>query len=97
MLEIRVNQMCSTPPYLRQETRARLTADLHTLGIPRLDAEQALADKRPNIPLDQLTSGRAERLLGLMEGWLRDVRAHALEAETADKAHNLADEKQPHG
>jgi hypothetical protein len=75
MLEIRVNQMCSTPPYLRQETRARLTADQHTLGIPRLDAEQALADKRPNIPLDQLTSGRAERLLGLVEGWLRDVRA----------------------
>jgi hypothetical protein len=97
MLEIRVNQMCSTPPYLRPETRARLTADLHTLGIPRLDAEQALADKRPNIPLDQLTSGRAERLLGLVDRWLRDIQTHAPEPDTAEKAHNEADETQPHG
>jgi hypothetical protein len=38
-LEIRVNEMCRTPPYNREETQARLTSDLHALGIPRLDAE----------------------------------------------------------
>jgi hypothetical protein len=83
-------------PYLRNEIRARLTADLHALGIPRLDAEEMLADKRPNIPLDQLTGGRAERLLDLVDGWLRDVRAHTAEPETADEAHHEADDQQPH-
>jgi hypothetical protein len=84
MLEVRVNQMCTTPPYLRNEIRARLTAGLHALGIPRLDAEEMLADKRPNIPLEQLTSGRAEQLLDLIDGWLRDIRAYTAEPETAN-------------
>lgn len=50
-------------------SRAGLTADLRALGIPRLDAQDALTGKRPEIPLDELTSGRAERLclLALME------------------------------
>jgi hypothetical protein len=85
MLEIRVKRMCRTPPYNRTEARARLTADLRALGIPRLDTEVALADKRPNIPLDELAAGRAERLLSLVEQWLEDVRAHAGEPETLDE------------
>ena len=81
MLEIRVKRMCRTPPYNRTETRERLTADLHALGIPRLDAEAALIDKRPNIPLNELTNGRVERLLALVDRWIEDVRAHATEPE----------------
>jgi hypothetical protein len=85
MLEVRVNQWCATPPYLRDEARAQLIADLHALEIPRLNAEKALADKRPNIPLDQLTNGRADRLLSILERWLRDVRTHATDPATADE------------
>jgi hypothetical protein len=36
------------PPYNREEIQARLTSDLHALGIPRLDAQETL--KRPKIP-----------------------------------------------
>jgi hypothetical protein len=86
MLEIRVNRMCRTPPYRGADTQARLTADLRALGIPRLDGEQNLVDKRPNIPLNQLTSARAERLLAIVDGWLRDVRAHAAEPEAVGDA-----------
>jgi hypothetical protein len=85
VLEIRVKRMCRTPPYDRDETRARLTADLQALGIPRLDAENVLIDKRPNIPLNELTSGRLERILSLIDRWIEDVRAHAGEPETADE------------
>jgi len=48
---------------------------------PRLDTEEALAGKRPNIPLSQLTGGRAERLLSLVDRWIHDIRAHATEPE----------------
>jgi hypothetical protein len=82
MLEVRVKRICRTPPYNQAEVRAQLTADLRGLGIPRLDAEPALADKRPNIPLDELTAGRAERLLNLVDQWIENIRAHAKEAET---------------
>jgi hypothetical protein len=85
MLEIRVKRMCRTPPYNRKEDRVRLTADLQALGIPRLEAEDALSDKRPNIPLDDLTNGRAERLLSIVDRWIQDIRAHAGEPETADE------------
>ncbi len=85
MLEIRIKRMCRTPPYNRDEARQRLTADLHALGIPRLDAENFLIDKRPNIPLTELTDGRVERLLSLLDRWIEDVRAHATEPETADE------------
>jgi hypothetical protein len=77
--------MCRTPPYNRHETRARLVADLQALGVPRLETEDALTDKRPNIPLNELTGGRAERLLSLTDRWIEDVRAHAAEPETADE------------
>jgi len=86
MLEIRVKRMCRTPPYNGNETRARLVADLHALGVPRLETEDALIYKRPNIPLNELTGGRVERLLSLTDRWIEDVRAHAAELETADEA-----------
>jgi hypothetical protein len=82
-LEIRVKRMCSTPPYLRAEGQQRLIADLRALAIPRLDDEPALADKRPNIPLDQLTSGRIKGLLSVVDQWISDVRAHATDPEPA--------------
>jgi hypothetical protein len=75
--------MCRTPPYNRQQNRERLTADLHTLGIPRLDREIDLCDKRPEIPLSELTGGRVERLLALLDRWITDVRVYAAEPETA--------------
>ena len=69
------------------QPRATNSADqnLRALGIPRLDAEEALIDKRPNIPLNELTNGRVERLLALVDRWIEDVRAHATEPETADE------------
>jgi hypothetical protein len=81
MLEIRVKRMCRTPPYNRAEMRAPLISDLKDLGIPRLDTEDALADKRPGIPLNELSGGRGERLLALVERWIDDIRAHAGEPE----------------
>lgn len=84
MLEIRVRKMCQTPPYDRPEMRARLVADLQSLGIPRLVSESALDSKRPNIPLNELTAGRAERLLSVVARWIDEVRAHAAGPGTAD-------------
>lgn len=91
MLEIRVKRMCRTPPYNRNELRARLVADLQALGVPRLETENFLTDKRPNIPLTELTGGRAERLLSLTDRWIEEVRAHAGEPETADETQADAD------
>jgi len=54
-------------PYDRGEARDQLTADLRALGIARLDTENILTAIRPNIPLDQLTGGRLERLLTLVD------------------------------
>ena len=67
MLELRIEQICSMPPYDSDEAHAQLTVDLRALGIPRLDAEEILTVPRPNIPLDQLTGGRLERLLTLVD------------------------------
>lgn len=73
-------------PYRRAETRERLLADLKALDIPRLDNEDLLADKRPNILLSQLTGGRAERLLSLVDRWIDDIRIHATEPESDDES-----------
>jgi hypothetical protein len=86
ILEIRVQAMCATPPYNRDETRSQLTADLQALGIPRLETEAALIDKRPNIPLSELSRGRVGRLLSIIDRWIEDVRAHAVDPGTADEA-----------
>ncbi len=75
-LEVRVIEMCSTPPYDRQPARDGLIADLHALGIPRLDREDVLCRKRPEIPLGELTDGRLERLLALIGRWLGEVQTH---------------------
>jgi hypothetical protein len=83
-LEIRIKAMCQLPPYDSDETRARFTADLRALGIPRLTDEPSLTDKRPNIPLSQLTSERLKNLLSFIDQWIEDVRAHAGEPEDAD-------------
>jgi hypothetical protein len=75
-LEVRVNEMCNIPPYDRNQARERLTADLHALGIPRLDREGVLCHKRPEIPVAELTNGRVERLLALLDRWIDEVQAH---------------------
>ncbi len=82
MLEIRIRQVCATPPYDRDEARVRLMADQRGLGIPRLDAEAALTSDRPNIPLNELTGGRIEALLSVVDRWIESVR-EAGEPETA--------------
>jgi hypothetical protein len=66
-LELRIEQMCSMPPYDCDEARVQLTADLRTLGIARLDSENILSAVRPNIPLDQLADGCLERLLTVVD------------------------------
>jgi hypothetical protein len=81
-LEVRVRTMCQTPPHDRHQYRSRLTAGLRTLGIPRLDRETDLSGLRPEIPLSELTAGRLERLLALIDQWIINVRAHAAEPET---------------
>jgi hypothetical protein len=89
-LEIRVNEMCRTPPYNREELQARLTSDLHALGIPRLDAQDIL--KRPNIPLADLSSGRVQRLLSVVDRWITDTRAYA--GEPAKGTKDVATERE---
>ena len=69
--------MCNPPPYDHQQARDRLTADLHALGIPRLDREDVLHNKRPEIPLAELTHGRLERLLSLIDRWIGEVGARS--------------------
>jgi uncharacterized protein (TIGR02391 family) len=86
MLEIRIRQMCATPPYNRDEPRARLLADLRDLGIPRLTIPDALTRERPNIPLSELTNGRVDALLSVINRWIEQVRAHVGEPETAGDA-----------
>ena len=76
-LEVRVNEMCNTPPYDHQQARDRLTADLQALGIPRLDREDVLCHKRPEVPLAELTHGRVERLLAVVDRWIGEVRARS--------------------
>jgi hypothetical protein len=67
MLELRIEQIFSMPPYDSDEARVQLTADLRALGVPRLDHGEILTATRPNIPLDQLTGGRLECLLTLVD------------------------------
>jgi hypothetical protein len=74
--------MCQTPPHDRQHYRGQLTGGLRALDIPRLDRERDLSGLRPEIPLSELTAGRLDRLLALIDHWITDVRAHATELET---------------
>lgn len=73
--EIQVNQMCGTPPMTpprpraadRRPARARDTAP---------GREDHLCRKRPEIPLTELTDGRAEKLLALIDRWIGKAQAH---------------------
>ena len=67
MLELRMEQICSMLPYDHDEARTQLIDDFRVLGIPRLDAEDIPTAVRPNIPLEQLTNGRLDRLLALVD------------------------------
>ena len=42
--------------------------------MERLDAEAALTSDRPNIPLNELTGGRIEALLSVVDRWIETVR-----------------------
>ncbi len=81
VLEIRIGQMCRTPPYHHPGTCDRLIADLRALGIPRLDTGPALTSKRPDIPFGQLADGCIDRLLATVDGWIDDVGAHAADPD----------------
>jgi hypothetical protein len=85
MLEIQVRLMRTLPPYDRAGEWAALMASIRALGIPRLASEPAFAGIRPNIPVEQLTGGRVQRLLALVEQWLHDVRTHAGVQAPADE------------
>jgi hypothetical protein len=80
-LEIRIKRMCRTPPYGRAADRAQLVGALRSLGIARLDSEGDLAAKRPNIFLDELTSGQIQRLLSLVDQWIKGVQEYAAEPD----------------
>src|SRR4029077_9699514 len=64
-------------PYHQHDKQARSLADLRSLGIPRIGADPNLAAKRPNIPLRELTGGRAGSLLSLIDRWITDFQHHA--------------------
>ena len=85
-LEIRVKQMCSMPPYDQAVVREHLIARLRALGIPYLEADAALATRRPNIPLGQLAGGRVQQLLSLIDDWIAGIRTHAAGPQASDDA-----------
>jgi hypothetical protein len=82
LLEIYIKYMISTSPYDRDEVSQRLIADLRGLSIKRLQAEGIPVGIWPGIPLRELTSGRIDRLLSVLDRWVADVRAHADGPET---------------
>lgn len=73
-LEIHIKNMLSIPPYDCKEAADRLIADLGRLAIPRLQAADVPGGSWPGIPLSELTDGRFERLLTLIDRWITDVR-----------------------
>jgi hypothetical protein len=81
LLEIQVKQMLNTPPFDGEDSRARLKADLTATGIARLADQKVLETVRPNLYLDELTGGRVERLLSVLDRWIEDVRTQAVRSE----------------
>jgi hypothetical protein len=73
-LEIYVKNLLSVPPYNRKEAAEGLLADLRALGIPRLLDDDIPGATWPGIPLTQLTDGRIERLLAVIDRWIDNVR-----------------------
>jgi hypothetical protein len=76
-LEIQIRKLLGTAPYDRSGTGPKLIAELRTLGIPRLDSEKVFAMDRPSIRLSELTDGRLEQLLAVVDRWIETVRQSA--------------------
>lgn len=74
-LEIYAKNLLSVPPYDRGEAAGRFLAELRGLGIHRLLDEGLPDGIWPGIPLDQLTDGRIERLLAVINHWIDAVHA----------------------
>lgn len=74
-LEIHVANLLSVPPYDRDEAAGRLLAELRGLGILRLLDDSVQEGIWPGIPLDQLTDGRIERLLAVIDHWIETAHA----------------------
>jgi hypothetical protein len=68
-LEIRIRQMLS----LRPDARDELTAVLRSLDVP----ERAVAKERPGIALADLTDGRIQQLLAVVDKWIENARRSA--------------------
>lgn len=60
-------------------TRTRMQAEI---AGKELLVEEVSPIKRPNTPLSELTGGRVDRLLIVVDRWIDDIRAHAAEPET---------------
>jgi len=95
LLEIQVKQMLNTPPYDSEESRARLKADLAATGIARLADKKVLETVRPNLYLDELTGGRVERLLSIIDRWIEEVGHRRPARKIPDKATCEANEPPP--
>lgn len=75
LLEIYVANLLSVPPYDRSEAAERFLDELRGLDIPRFLDDGIGGGIWPGIPLDQLTNGRVERLLAVIDRWIDDVHA----------------------
>jgi hypothetical protein len=67
MLELRLEQWRSMPPYDSDSGIARLAADLFALGLPRLEGENLRTAIRPSVPLSELAGGRLGGVLSLAD------------------------------
>jgi hypothetical protein len=74
-LKIYVKNLLSIPPYDHKKAAERFLADLRALGIPRLLDDHFAGGIWPGIRLSELTDGRIERLLAVIDRWIDDVRA----------------------
>jgi hypothetical protein len=68
-LEVRIRQMVN----FRPDARVELTAVLRSLDVP----EKAIAKERPGIALADLTEGRVQQLLTVMDQWIENARRSA--------------------
>jgi hypothetical protein len=77
-LEIFIKNLLSIPPYDHKEAADRLLADLRALGIPRLLDAHFPDGAWPGIRLSELTDGRIELLLAVIDRWIDGVRAKSI-------------------
>jgi hypothetical protein len=74
-LEIYVKNLLGIAPYDHREAAERFLADLRAVGIPRLLDDHFAGGIWPGIRLSELTDGRIESLLAVIDRWIDDVRA----------------------